>query len=173
MEDYGWANRYLTAGEVVEWEGRPLPGALVGPGDAFAIPFSILWCAFAVFWTVSAYRGMGNPLFALWGLPFVVVGLYVVFGRFLVESRRRQNTRYAITNRRVLFWQNGRLDMLERDSLPALHLRPGREGAGTILFGEPVYRGYGRRHSGVPVYLYQLKNIPEAERVWALLSERG
>jgi len=47
----------------------------------------ILWAGFAIFWERSAIRD-GDP-FHLVGVPFVVVGLYIVMGRFLVDAWRR------------------------------------------------------------------------------------
>ena len=173
MEDYGWADRYLGPGEYVLWEGRPGPGALVGREDAFLIPFSLAWCGFVAFWELTALR-QGLALFALWGIPFILVGAYLLFGRFLVEASRRRGARYAITTEKVLIWERGRLDALSRKELPAVHLRPGKDGRGTILLGEPVYwrQGVGRsrgwRYGGYP---YQLKNIADVDRVWRMLQE--
>ena len=92
----------LAPGEQVVWSGRPRQGIVVRGSDAFAIPFSVLWAGFAVFWLVSA-ASTGAPLpFVLFGVPFVLVGVYIVVGRFFVEARQRQNTFYAVTPQRVI-----------------------------------------------------------------------
>jgi hypothetical protein len=69
----------LRPGEQLLWHGRPDPRVWFAPADAFLIPFSILWCAFAVFWEASA-AGAGPVFAALWGIPFVVAGLYLSSG---------------------------------------------------------------------------------------------
>ncbi len=33
--------------------------------------------------------------FALFGLPFVALGLYLIFGRFVVKARRKRQTVYG------------------------------------------------------------------------------
>ncbi len=56
------------------------------------IPFSLLSGGFAIFWeylalsTTSKTPGLMAVVFPLWGLPFVAVGVYIIFGRFLVEQ---------------------------------------------------------------------------------------
>ena len=45
----------------------------------------------------------GSPhWFGLFGLPFVAIGLYFIFGRFIYKANRKRRTTYAVTNRRVL-----------------------------------------------------------------------
>lgn len=126
----------LAPGEVLRWWGRPRQGLWVRGSDALLIPFSILWCGFAVVWTVVAFSGA--PLFGLFGLPFVGVGLYMVFGRFVVDARTRAATVYAVTDRRVLILKVGRRRSVTSTALNALgsvELRGGTGGRGTIMFG--------------------------------------
>lgn len=91
----------LLPGEHLLWEGHPDPRLLFTPADAFIVPFSILWCGFAIFWVVGASRTAGLG-FASFGLLFVLVGLYLVFGRFIYKTNRKRRTAYAISDRRVI-----------------------------------------------------------------------
>ena len=70
------------------------------PADAFLIPFSIFWCGFAIFWEAGV-ASSGASLFVVWGIPFIAVGLYLVFGRFIYKHYRKKRTTYWITNARA------------------------------------------------------------------------
>jgi len=92
----------LRQGEQLLWAGRPDPGVRFTGADAFLVPFSILWGGFAVFWELAAISQVKQPIFVLWGIPFVLVGLYFIFGRFIFKRRRKLATVYALTNRRAI-----------------------------------------------------------------------
>ena len=79
-DEYGFCRSYLTPGEAILWKGRPQKGHLITAQDILMIPFSLFWCSFAFFWTFSALKSGAPFPFALFGLPFVAVGLYLVFG---------------------------------------------------------------------------------------------
>ena len=68
------------------WAGRPDSGVLFGRGDLLLVPFTVLWGGFAVFWNVMAWRGHAPVFFRLWGIPFLLAGLYVIVGRFFVKT---------------------------------------------------------------------------------------
>lgn len=93
--------RYLRPGERLLWSGCPDPAATFTPADAFLIPFSVMWGGFAVFWEVGVSAG-GPNFGTIWGLPFVAIGLYFIFGRFFYKRYRKRRTCYGITDQRAL-----------------------------------------------------------------------
>lgn len=92
----------LRPGEQLRWTGRPDPKVRFGAADVFLVPFSLLWAGFAIVWETMAITGGSSPFFALWGIPFVLLGLYIVFGRFIIKKRRKQNTVYGLTDSRAI-----------------------------------------------------------------------
>ena len=131
----------LMAGEQILWSGRPQQGLFFTPRDALLIPFSIFWGGFAIFWeysvlSIGARSSHARPplFFALWGVPFILIGLFLIFGRFLLDAYLRSRITYALTNRRVLIARAGpfqKFYALNLDRLPGLAL----SGSGTIIFG--------------------------------------
>jgi hypothetical protein len=57
----------LRDNEQLLWHGVPDTRVWFAPADAYLIPFSIAWCAFAIFWESSVMRSGGPSFFAAWG----------------------------------------------------------------------------------------------------------
>ena len=142
---------YMLTGERILWTGRPKQGFLLSSRDGLLIPFSVMWGGFAIFWNFGVWT-MGNGddgpgiFFKLWGLPFLVVGLYLIFGRFLHDIAIRKSVVYAVTDQRVLVLRGTRspkLTSLDIDRLPRLELSEHRDGTGTIAFeASPISSAY-------------------------------
>ncbi len=130
----------LTNGERLIWAGRPRQGIFLQPQDAVMIPFSFAWGGFAIFWTYTAWRSGAPFFFVLWGTPFVAIGLYMMFGRFLADAKARTKTFYAVTDQRILFVRgeagsSQAVTSLELKTLGDLTFDLNKEGRGTIIFG--------------------------------------
>ena len=137
--DLDAVERHLSSGERIEWVGRPDPAKHFTRGDVFLVPFSIMWGGFAIVWETLAISNSGGVFFALWGVPFIAVGLYFVFGRFIVKANRKRRTTYAVTNRRVLTIVCGRrgasVDAMYLRSIPSVSTSAASNGRGSVLFG--------------------------------------
>jgi hypothetical protein len=166
----------LLAGERVVWSGEPSGGVIFTARDVFLVPFSLLWCGFAVFWTVTA-TGSGAPtFFALWGAMFVCIGLFMVFGRFAFDAWIRRDTRYAVTDKRILIARSGlfrSFTAVSRDQLPQAQLKQRTDGRGTIRFGadSPMWGGRGfSSWSPALDSTPQFIAIEDADRVFDLIQ---
>jgi hypothetical protein len=175
MDDELIRNRLLS-GERIVWSGRPGQGLILSPRDTLLIPFSLVWCGFAVFWTVGA-SSMGAPsFFDLWGAMFICIGLYFVFGRFLVDAWMRRGMRYAVTDRRVLIARAGpfsKLTAIGLNQLPDVNLNERRSGRGTIRFGQQVSMWGNRGMGGWTPALDptpQFIAIEDAHRIFDLIQ---
>src|SRR5215208_2118092 len=91
----------LSKDEKILWTGRPKTGIVFRSTDFFLIPFSLLWFGFAIFWEYNVLK-MGVSFFALFGLPFILMGLYISVGRFFLDAIKRKNTIYGITDNRII-----------------------------------------------------------------------
>lgn len=128
----------LSRDEKILWSGQPKQGIVIRGADMFMIPFSLMWGGFAIFWELSVLRSDAPTFFTLWGIPFVLVGLYLIIGRFFFEAKQRANTFYAVTNERVLIVSgvlSRRIKSLNLRTLSDLSLSEGKNNEGTISFG--------------------------------------
>lgn len=130
----------LLPGERIAWTGGPATGLLLTSRDALMIPFSLFWCGFVVFWEWGAMHAADTmPWFPLFGIPFILVGLYALAGRFLFDVWIRSATQYAVTNQRILILRTSpifKFTSLAIDRLPELSLEERADGRGTIRFGQ-------------------------------------
>jgi hypothetical protein len=127
----------LLAGEGLVWWGRPRQGLMLTPRDAYLIPFSLLWGGFAIFWESLVLSGDEKPIFfVLWGVPFVLVGLYMIAGRFFHDAWKRSRTVYGLTGQRALILRGDSLTAIDLGKTDQIRLQGGADGGrGTIRFG--------------------------------------
>ena len=93
---------HLRPGEELVWSGMPDRAALIGRGDGYLIPFSVVWLSFACFWEFGATQSGSGGFFELWGIPFIALGLYMVAGRFVYKRISHGRTAYGVTRDRAL-----------------------------------------------------------------------
>ena len=112
----------LLPGERIMWTGTLPSGILLQPGDAIRVPFSLMWGGFGNFWEWSGqHMGRAPDFFTLWGIPFVLAGLYLIAGRFFVDAWVQARTSYAVTCQRVLIC--GRRRPLNSPPIPSTGCR--------------------------------------------------
>jgi hypothetical protein len=170
--------RHLAAGESLLWAGTPRQGLLLRPADAFMIPFSLLWGGFAVFWEAGVLASGAPAFFGLWGVPFVLIGLYFIVGRFFVDARARAKTFYGLTNRRAIIVSGifaKTINSLPLRTLSDISVRERSDRTGTVLLGRPhpfaVWYA-GMQWPGMGQYSTPgFELIPDAKRVHDQLLE--
>jgi hypothetical protein len=114
----------LSDGERLLWVGQPRPSRFEVVVAFLAALFGIPFIAFAVLWidslTSKALPGAAGPvrfngrpvavedqkLVALFGVPFLLVGLWLFSSAYRLR-RRAKRTCYALTDRRAMLWLPG------------------------------------------------------------------
>lgn len=181
------AQSELQPGESLYWTGVADPGraALTAiPAALFGIPFA----GFALFWMSAAYRGTSAihksanngftgvfSLFPLFGLPFLLIGLGIVFAP-LWAYLKGLSTVYAVTNQRVLII-SGNASRSVKSCTPAdivsVDHRERPDGTGDVLIRTNAQIRTNNSVSQVTLGLYGVSNVKEvAQQVRNLHVQR-
>ena len=141
------ARSYLSRDEKLLWSGQPRGGIQFRGSDIFMIPFSLMWGGFAFFWEFSVTRTGAPTFFTLWGVPFVLMGAYIIFGRFLADAWMRAKTQYFLTDQRVLIVSgilSSSVKSLPLRTLADFTFSERGDGSGTITLGSsnPPFGGF-------------------------------
>ena len=162
-EDRRRLEEELAPGETVVWQQSPVRGASAG-ANFFTRIFGIFWLGFSLFWfagALSAARlGGFGLIFPLFGLPFIGIGIWLVFVLPSRQKRQLSTTVYAVTDRRLIIFASAPTRTVR--SLPlacvrSVNKRIHRNGTGDLYFGiDPAAWSYGemdysyRGRRGVP-----------------------
>ena len=165
--------RTLERGERLLWWGMPSQGVLFRKNDRMLIPFSIMWTGFAVFWETSVVTSDGPVLFKLWGIPFVLIGMYILLGRFIHDAWRRRQIVYAVTSKRVLIATPSKMQSIELSSCNSIQFEETKAGKGTLVFGQepnPFERKDFGAWTGTPT-VPTFEAIGDVRRVFELIRQ--
>jgi hypothetical protein len=144
----------LSQGEKVLWSGQPPRKLLVfRMSDLFLLPFALFWTGFSIVWelgALAAVMGSGFDVFTLFfplfGVPFLLIGFYMLFGRFIMDVVTRRRTFYALTDRRALVLtalRDRNVVSTPLHKIDHVDITLHRDGHGTLTF-----QGDGDRNTG-------------------------
>lgn len=161
----------LNSSEQLLWAGQPRSGIVFRLNDAYMIPFSLLWAGFA------CYSMFKRQTLDLVGVPFVLIGLYLVVGRFFVEAWKRKRIFYGITTERVIAistFFSRTVTSVNLRTLSDLTLTQRADGSGDIVLGGSVrskgwFKGWANRRQQDEQPALEL--IADARRVYDILRD--
>jgi hypothetical protein len=183
----------LNSSESLLWQGQPEQRVIFHTSDWAAIPFSLMWGGFAIFWELGASGFLNSSkaahpapgFFLLWGIPFVLIGQYMIWGRFLYAAWQKGGTHYAVTNKRVLVVYSGSTRKVINASLQALDsisLATRADGIGTIEFSPlttmvspSIFSGRNRRGNialNIDLARLAFVDIADARSVYQLIQRQ-
>lgn len=163
----------LDAGETLLWQGAPDPARLA-QRNLWQAAFGGCFTCFALFWMGGAFfissmiaGATGWRLlsaFPLFGLIFLVVGLGLLFSP-LTAMKRGSSTVYAVTDRRLIVLESGKVLSYSPSDLQTLERRDTPDGRGDLVFQRRTsYSSEG--HSSVrEIGFFGIPNPREVERL--------
>ena len=162
---------FLGPGEKLLWQGAPATGLRITGAGIFLSVFGIFFLGFSVFWVTMAV-GIGGSgagaIFPIFGLPFVLVGVWLVAGHWFYDAYKRKHARYALTNQRALIARTvfgRRMESYPIDQNSQITLVSGK--LDTVNFAQKAYRG----KNGTSVVNIGFRYIPDGQEVFELLRK--
>ena len=174
--------RELMPGERLLWSGRPDPARLRA---VFAIWFfAVAWTAFALFWEAmallpwmaSSHTPLGiqwsfGIIFPLFGLPFIGIGLAMLWMPFKARRKAAQ-TIYGLTDRRLLRVTAGtrrESSSVMLDQMGPIDVTADADGFGTLR----IQTGTRLDSDGDKVTeRFEVSGVPGVNRLESLLLEQ-
>lgn len=168
----------LDDDEKILWQGKPVTRFAFRPTDFLLSGFGLVFFAFAIFWTVmassmSSGTGPFGYIFPLFGIPFILVGGFLLFGRFFWDVHRRSRTWYTLMDKRAFIATNllGNRTLknytIDEDSPIVL---VGESSEQTVHFAERVKRG-SKGNTYTEAIGFELLPDNEGREVYGMLRE--
>jgi len=137
----------LLRGEKLIWSGKPKQGIIFRKNDLLIIPFSIFWLLFC-FLAINTILKTQVPNFLLFVvIPFALLGLFLLFGRYILDLKRRNKIKYWLTDQRIVI-QGEKLKnefkSISTKDLKYVEYKPKKIGFGTIILGDDRKKSFGR-----------------------------
>lgn len=168
----------LEDGEKLLWQGRPGRPPFGFDYDWLNIMPGLFAMGIGVVAQVMLAPANAPLILRLIFVIPIIVGLYLLFGRSLLQRWQMRRTVIVITDRRILRSIGGKVETFIPGETQRMGLFQGRDGSGTILLGDlwatiQAYRPIGTKNArSFSIYPgFQLRYIPDAARVMDILAD--
>lgn len=153
---------HLLPGEEILWDGQPRLNRQFSASSIGVSVFGIIWLSFSLFWTITAFTltrgetGFFGILFPMFGLPFVAIGVFMVFFAPAKQRIKNRATYYYVTNKRVMInidtQKSPTLNSMFYKDIRGLQIIQNRDNTGNIVFSPMLGSAstYNRNTSTVP-----------------------
>lgn len=174
---------YILLDEALLWTGKPTKEIKLLPAEKFNMLFGIIWTIFSLFWitmaTIGAMSASEDSLtislvFPLFGIPFLIVGIYFIFIAPIRGRNRRKNMEYALTNKRILILYQGKNTILQAfkySEIQNINFASDADDVGCVTFTNTVH-SVGANGSRVSRGVYGLYNISKVKKVYKIFAEQ-
>lgn len=137
ISEFDPVNAELSRGEKLLWAGQPKQGFIFRKIDRFLIPFILVWLSFPILMLAVGEENVENnsglPFLAV-PIIFMLVGAYMLFGRFIQDIWRRKKVYYALTDKRVFLVRKSGIKSIPIENIETNFLNHGK-GFASIEFG--------------------------------------
>lgn len=170
--DYSIFQGELLADEKILWAGQPETKFILKGGDVVLSIFGLVWTGFFSLFFLSDFITSGDIFEISISIVFMLVGLYFLFGRFIIGNYEKKRTFYAVTNQRVLIITNMHKKNVQAkliDQIPVLIKTVHKDDIGTIQFDNLQYSMNGE--SVEYIYPPTFQDIKNVNTIYKLIND--
>ncbi|NER22200.1 MAG: hypothetical protein F6J96_16170 [Symploca sp. SIO1C2] len=173
----------LQPGEYIRWVEQPIPRFLTS-SSIVSFLFAIPWTSFALFWIWGAL-GQELPnfkegiqfqhIFALFGLPFVFIGLGMLSSPFWVWYAAKQ-TIYLITAQRAIIIKGGwstTIRSYSPEQLKDVYRKEKADGSGDVIIAIRQWEDRKGNQRSEEIGFLGVRNSQEVEKLLKQLAQNA
>jgi hypothetical protein len=171
----------LQPGEFIRWVEQPIPRFFTAASIGSAL-FAIPWTSFSIFWMWGALgselpdlsKGLQpQHLFALFGLPFVLIGFGMLTSP-IWEWQAARETVYLVTDKRAISIQGGWSTTITShlpDQLKDIYRRERADGAGDVIISIRRWKDSDGDSRSEEIGFLGVRNPREVENILKQLAQ--
>jgi hypothetical protein len=173
----------LHSGESIRWIGQPVPRFFTASAIG-SLLFGIPWTSFALFWMYGA-SGFRLPnlrtglqpqhFFALFGLPFVLVGFGMLSSPLWTWQAAR-DTVYLVTDERVITIQGGKATTIKSylpEKLDGIYRNERNDGTGDVIIEIRRWKDSDGDQRQEEIGFIGIRNPREVENILKQLAQNN
>lgn len=173
----------LQPGEIIRWVEQPIPHFFTAASISLVL-FGIPWTSFAIFWMwgASGYKlpdlreGLQpQHLFALFGVPFVLIGFGMLFSPILAWQDARK-TVYLVTDKRAISIQGGWSTTIRSylpDQLKDIYRKERADGTGSVIISIRRWKDSDGVNRQEEIGFWGVRNPRDVENIIKRLSQNN
>jgi hypothetical protein len=176
-------NAELQSGEQITWLDQPIAARLARTSLP-AVLFGIPWTIFAIFWVVTAFKGVSQShdsglfqFFPLFGVPFILVGIGLLSSPYWA-ARSGRRTVYVLTDRRAIvlrtvFFGGLNVRSFEAATLTDLQRKQNRDGSGDLIFARDLHSTNRGTKYTLDIGFVAVRDVQNVENLVRALAARS
>lgn len=174
----------LQPGEFIKWIEQPVPRIFTVSSLLVSVFFGIPWTSFAIFWMWGAL-GFKLPdlrqgfqpeyMFALFGLPFVLIGFAMVSSPLWAWQAARK-TVYLVTDKRAISFQGGWSTTIRSylpEQLKDIYREERADGTGNVIIKIRRWKDSDGDQRSEEIGFMGVRNVRETEKILKQLAQNA
>jgi len=169
---YSIAKNELGNGEQLLWHGNSNP-KFINAESMVQFVFGLVFFSFSIFWTYSANSIGGPSVFALFGIPFICMGLYMLTAPIRIYNDYKRSV-YGVTDKRcfIIICKNTKtVKSYPFEEINNIEKKEYSDNTGSIYFAEEITESRRNGRYRTNVKKIGFVRIEDLKKVESLINQ--